>query len=926
MSDIQPAPDTKPTQTSVADKKKTVPPLKCDFCECNLKKEVRMQCLECKDWCLCMNCYIAGATVKGHKNTHKMYPRGDFKHIAWEDGWVIEDDLYMLEGIEQWGFGSWERIQEHVQTHSKDDIIQHFSTYFSNGCIMDPIHGYQNLPAVRQPLPSSHGPGLVASDAAEAVVGDEPMDVGPSARVPPSNWREQEATEEVKEVADTLTALTTALIGPDAVTRSDLGGRDTDMEPAAKKVAHAPVKAPPTSGKVPTSGNAPTSGKVGPKPSVPGKALPDATNSSARASGDESIATYWPLRGDFGVEFDNKAEYPLAFMHIIPEDSQETLALKLRVLQAYAARLVRREDVKRFVIEWELFKRQGILKDQMKQRRAVERFGQDAMDLHRLERGLRWVARLFNTPAEYSDFIGGIRREVELRRDIARLQRYRLNGITTMQEGHSFDQHRRRLREEKEQQQTIRRRRDRAPASSPAPPRSGRHTMCRPPEVESVRVWALPVASKEGEGVYAPIIGTLQQLIDPLGINLSLPSPSSPDFDDMLGPKVPVGAQYDSRPRLLPVPSQFKGESRTLRDMSPEAIKGCMSRVSHAELALAALTHRSPEELMRVRTDLLEAGGFITSSALYALDHRIGIAETLLLLAGSLRTSGTLVVERQQPRYPWPELSLPDIFEGVEEQDPDRLATDMRRTLLHHRYSLDDYKMVKKPIKLRIRGEVICSAEHLLIPRKGFELGSVEPKTLPKSLSSVPKDPVEFFQRMQRRVNLANRQHKRTSLPDEPQTDVVQHQPRPIMRQSPIGLLGGPPLGLKRRWHERETPTPGRGLWNQPNTTVDQPSPVPNTVIEQRTVPQQQTVVEQHHLPPEIEVQEDSEDLIEEVIVDPRSVDPRSLDPRSVPLETTVVTAPLETEPVIASVVVDEPMIDENEPDDLSSSMSRDEL
>ncbi|GIQ87971.1 transcriptional adaptor 2 [Kipferlia bialata] len=108
------------------------PHTKCDYCERDLtvSNSIRMQCIECRDWALCLDCFLAGVEVKGHKRTHAMYPRGNYNRVLFKDGWTVDEGLYMLEALEMYGIGSWEQISRHVSSRSIPEVEQHFRRYF----------------------------------------------------------------------------------------------------------------------------------------------------------------------------------------------------------------------------------------------------------------------------------------------------------------------------------------------------------------------------------------------------------------------------------------------------------------------------------------------------------------------------------------------------------------------------------------------------------------------------------------------------------------------------------------------------------------------------------------------------------------------------------------------------------------------------
>lgn len=67
---------------------------------------------------------------------------------------------------------------------------------------------------------------------------------------------------------------------------------------------------------------------------------------TGEGQGQFYLKSHLPKRQETGFEYDNKAEYAVMNMQIAQGESKENLKLKLKILQGYAFRVCRREQMK----------------------------------------------------------------------------------------------------------------------------------------------------------------------------------------------------------------------------------------------------------------------------------------------------------------------------------------------------------------------------------------------------------------------------------------------------------------------------------------------------------------------------------------------------------------------------------------------------
>ncbi|CAD5113781.1 DgyrCDS2949 [Dimorphilus gyrociliatus] len=114
-----------------------------DLCVCCQKtiNSCRIHCTECTTVSvdLCVQCFACGAEVGPHKRDHS-YEILDSGHFCLFDersdsSWKLNEECLLLDAVEQFGFGNWEDVSNHVRTRSAEDCQIHYYTYFIQGRI-----------------------------------------------------------------------------------------------------------------------------------------------------------------------------------------------------------------------------------------------------------------------------------------------------------------------------------------------------------------------------------------------------------------------------------------------------------------------------------------------------------------------------------------------------------------------------------------------------------------------------------------------------------------------------------------------------------------------------------------------------------------------------------------------------------------------
>ncbi|XP_061721303.1 transcriptional adapter 2B isoform X2 [Cydia pomonella] len=145
--------------------------------------------------------------------------------------------------------------------------------------------------------------------------------------------------------------------------------------------------------------------------------------------------SYMPNRDDFEREHDHEAEQLISTLSISPEDDELDVALKLSQVDLYTRRLRERTRRKRLVRDYQLVS--VFFNNQRNKQKLLSKLAKEKKEF--TER-LRWTAQFYGR-AEHSGVVGGLWRERELRVRLAELHRYRLAGVTRLEECAHYEQH-----------------------------------------------------------------------------------------------------------------------------------------------------------------------------------------------------------------------------------------------------------------------------------------------------------------------------------------------------------------------------------------------------------------------------------------------------------------------------------------------------
>ncbi|EEB14911.1 transcriptional adapter, putative [Pediculus humanus corporis] len=108
----------------------------CTYCQEDING-LRVKCVDCSEFELCLQCFSAGAEIGPHKNDHA-YQLVNSEAVGLTFGksqWTAREELHLLDAIELYGFGNWEDISKHIETRSSEEAKDEYINRYLDGNI-----------------------------------------------------------------------------------------------------------------------------------------------------------------------------------------------------------------------------------------------------------------------------------------------------------------------------------------------------------------------------------------------------------------------------------------------------------------------------------------------------------------------------------------------------------------------------------------------------------------------------------------------------------------------------------------------------------------------------------------------------------------------------------------------------------------------
>ncbi|KAB1222153.1 Transcriptional adapter ADA2 [Morella rubra] len=137
----------------------------CNYCNKDISGRIRIKCIMCPDFDLCVECFSVGAEVTPHKSNHPYRVMDNLSFPLMCPDWNADEEILLLEGIEMYGFGNWAEVAEHVGTKSKTQCIDHYNAiYMSSPCFPLPDMSHVMGKSRSELLAMSRGPSEVEKE------------------------------------------------------------------------------------------------------------------------------------------------------------------------------------------------------------------------------------------------------------------------------------------------------------------------------------------------------------------------------------------------------------------------------------------------------------------------------------------------------------------------------------------------------------------------------------------------------------------------------------------------------------------------------------------------------------------------------------------------------------------------------------------
>lgn len=135
----------------------------CDSCFRDISAVVHIQCAECEEVDLCVECFGNGTTLSTasqHQPSHAyrvIPPLCEIAGLA--DGWRADEELVLIEALEANGVGNWQEVADQVPGRNGNECFLHYSRVHLPPAVHD-----QCVRVVQQPVPANNGlPSLPAT-------------------------------------------------------------------------------------------------------------------------------------------------------------------------------------------------------------------------------------------------------------------------------------------------------------------------------------------------------------------------------------------------------------------------------------------------------------------------------------------------------------------------------------------------------------------------------------------------------------------------------------------------------------------------------------------------------------------------------------------------------------------------------------------
>ncbi|XP_064601983.1 transcriptional adapter 2-beta-like [Liolophura sinensis] len=131
----------------------------CGYCQCDIST-VKVRCTECPDFDLCLQCFSCGAEIGTHKKEHSYQIAGEGTTAVFDtsERWSALEETCLLDAVEQYGFGNWEDVANHVETKKPSECLDHYTNFYIHGNIGRATFSTEQADSIKDHTCTDSGP------------------------------------------------------------------------------------------------------------------------------------------------------------------------------------------------------------------------------------------------------------------------------------------------------------------------------------------------------------------------------------------------------------------------------------------------------------------------------------------------------------------------------------------------------------------------------------------------------------------------------------------------------------------------------------------------------------------------------------------------------------------------------------------------
>ncbi|XP_029640641.1 transcriptional adapter 2-beta-like [Octopus sinensis] len=134
---------------------------RCGNCELEFDSSY-IHCTECPNFDVCLICFANGAEIGNHLRDHSY----KIMHLTvrtvnvfeTSKPWSLAEETMLLDAVEQYGFGNWEDVANHVKSRTLSECQEHYVTFYIHGNVGAISFPDENTRSNYRPIPDSTPP------------------------------------------------------------------------------------------------------------------------------------------------------------------------------------------------------------------------------------------------------------------------------------------------------------------------------------------------------------------------------------------------------------------------------------------------------------------------------------------------------------------------------------------------------------------------------------------------------------------------------------------------------------------------------------------------------------------------------------------------------------------------------------------------